>query len=67
MNNTQQYLLFSAQTSHGYQKMHCKKILQVQMDGLTQAYAVEYKKNFDSTFKAWIKYDWLKFKNKYKS
>lgn len=62
MSKELQSLLCYAQTSHGYQKLNCNNILNVQIDDQGQTYQVEYKKDFDSKLKAQLKFYWLKFK-----
>jgi hypothetical protein len=56
-------LLFSIQTSHGYHRTWCNKIIIVDMTGKTQIFGMEKMYDFDSKFKAKIKYYWLRLIN----
>lgn len=59
-------LTFSMQTSHGFFQLNCDDILNIEMSGKAQVLAVEYSNDFDSRFKAWLKYHCLKLKYAYK-
>lgn len=55
-------LLFSINTSHGYHELWCKSILVVEI-GKTEVYGLEHRYEYESKYKARIKYYWLKVKD----
>lgn len=50
-------LLFSIDTSHGYHELWCNDVTVVDME-VSEAYSIEYKKNYDSKIKAHAVYFW---------
>jgi hypothetical protein len=57
---TGEEFVFSTHTSHGYHELKCKNITNVEMTGGAKAYGVEFTKEYDSKFKAKLKYLSLK-------
>lgn len=53
-------LTFSIHTSHGYHQLDCNQIQNIEMQGESKVFAVEYTKGFSSRLKAWCKYQSLK-------
>jgi len=59
-------LLFSINTSHGYHEIWCKDMLEVDI-GQTEVYGLEYRHEYQSKYRAKIKYYWVRLIESFKS